>query len=171
MVTQKLPNTLKSLGQSLSRKLHYKSIARAAFKCKQLKNELLKLACKEIGRECEALKKLKGSVLKKTTPNQLKSFTWKSLAREWKGHAPTFYMALKAAALPCRKKCERHTAKTAMPVVGTAGAILLKLRSPKMSAVQHLIGLMMFLGGLKKKVSFSRYFYNFFRRKSKFIHH
>lgn len=35
------------------------------------------------------------------------------------------------------EKINRHTAKRAMPVAGKAGAILLKLRKPEMSAVSY----------------------------------
>ena len=61
--------------------------------------------------------------------------------KKWKKEAPTFYRFLKSiAVLPTisRNHTKKHLLK---PIIGSAGAILLRGRNPRLSAVQHLVGL------------------------------
>lgn len=91
-------------------------------------------------------------MLKKTAVSDLKHFKWNSVLKEWKKEAPTFYRIIKTIAAPptiSRNRTKKHLLK---PIIGSAGAILLKGRNPRLSAVQHLVGLSLFLGRARKKV-------------------
>lgn len=91
-------------------------------------------------------------MLKKTAVSDLKHFKWNSVLKEWKKEAPTFYRIIKTIAAPptiSRNRTKKHLLK---PIIGSAGAILLKGRNPRLSAVQHLVGLSLFLGRARNKV-------------------
>ena len=47
---------------------------------------------------------------------------------------------------------------THRPIIGAAGAMLLKARNAQMSAVQYLVGLSLFLGRTRKKVCFKIFY-------------
>ena len=91
-------------------------------------------------------------MLKRTVVSDLEHYKWNSVLKKWKKEAPTFYRILKTIAVPptiSRNHRKKHLLK---PIIGSAGAILLKGRNPRLSAVQHLVGLSLFLGRTRKKV-------------------
>ena len=47
------------------------------------------------------------------------------------------------------------------PIIGSAGAMLLKARNTQVSAVHHLIGLSLFLGRTRKRVCFKTFIPHF----------
>ena len=74
-------------------------------------------------------------------------FQWNVVIKEWKKEAPTFYQILKTIAMPppppppptiSRNLKRKQLLK---PIIGSGGAILLKGRNPRLSAVQQLVGL------------------------------
>ena len=82
----------------------------------------------------------------------LKNFKWSKLMKEWEREAPTLYKVLRAIARPSQFSWRRM--QSLKPVIGSAGAMLLKARNAQMSAVQHLVGLSLFLGRTRRKVCF-----------------
>ena len=148
-MSRELPKGLNSLGIALCLRRPSSGISSAAFKCKPLRKSLIHRVCLLINKECRKLEKK--SLLKKTAVSDLKHFKWNSVLKEWK-EAPTFYRILKTIVAPptiSRNQTKEHLLK---PIIGSAGAILLKGRNPRLSAVQHLVGLSLFLGRTRKKV-------------------
>ena len=150
---RELTSDLKSHGIALSKphsqSLH-NTISRAAFKIKKLQQSLVNRTCLALKKECQRLVKKKNSVLKLTSPQDLRNFRWSKLLKEWKKEAPTIFKVLRSVTT--------NDAKITAPlrtIIGTAGALLLKGRNTRMSAVQHLVGLYLFLGRTRKKVFFS----------------
>ena len=125
----------------------YTAVSRAAFKNKKLRQALITHTCSELNRDCQKLVKKKKSVLRSNSIQDLKSFKWLKLLSEWKKEAPILYKVLAAIANYSKAKVSLR------PFIGAAGAILLKGRNQRMSAVQHLVGLCLFLGRTRKKVS------------------
>ena len=149
-MSRELPKSLNCLGIALCLRQPRSGISSAAFKCKPLRNSLIQRVCLLINKECRMLEKK--SLLKKTAVSDLKHFKWNSVLKEWKKEAPTFYRIIKTIAAPptiSRNRMKKHLLK---PIIGSAGAILLEGRNPRLSAVQHLVGLSLFLGRARKKV-------------------
>ena len=149
-MSRELPKGLNSLGIALCLRRPSSGISSAAFKCKPLRKSLIHRVCLLINKECRKLEKK--SLLKKTAVSDLKHFKWNSVLKEWKKESPTFYRILKTIVAPptiSRNQTKEHLLK---PIIGSAGAILLKRRNPRLSAVQHLVGLSLFLGRTRKKV-------------------
>ena len=153
-IVRELPHGLQSLGISLSKPLspsYYTKISRAAFKAKKLQKALVSQTCLKLEKECRKLVKQKKSVLRATSLKDLKAFKWTKHIKEWQAQAPTLYKFLKSASNSAVNSKQSSRLK---PFIGTAGAILLKGRNQRMSAVQHLVGLCLFLGCARKKVHF-----------------
>ena len=92
----------------------------------------------------------KKSVLKCTSLEDLRKFKWSKLIKEWIHEAPTLYKVFRAIAVP--PQCAKGKMQYLRPIIGAAGAMLLKARNAQMSAVQYLVGLSLFLGRTRKKV-------------------
>ena len=92
----------------------------------------------------------KKSVLKCTSLEDLRKFKWSKLIKEWVQEAPTLYKVFRAIAVP--PQCAKRKMQHLRPIIGAAGAMLLKARNARMSAVQYLVGLSLFLGRTRKKV-------------------
>ena len=148
-IVRELPHNLQSLGISLAKPpsaSFYTAISRAAFKAKKLRQAMVSRTCLELNRQCTKLVKKKRSVVRSTSVQQLRTFRWSKLIREWRKEAPILYQFLKAASNATKAKSSLR------PFIGAAGAILLKGRNQRLSAVQHLVGLCLFLGRTRKKV-------------------
>ena len=91
----------------------------------------------------------KRSVLRRTTPKELKEFKWSQVMKEFRRKAPTLHQMMTAA---IGVKGKAAPDPKLHPILGTALSMLLRPKAPTMSAVQHIIGIILFLGGLKKKV-------------------
>lgn len=152
-IVRELPHGLHSLGISLSKPLsptYYSKISRATFKAKKLQKALVSQTCLKLEKECRKLVNKKKSVLRSTSLKDLKAFKWRKLIKEWKAEAPTLYKFLKSAS---NNAVSSKRSSRLKPFIGTAGAILLKGRNQRMSALQHLVGLCLFLGRTRKKVN------------------
>ena len=77
------------------------------------------------------------------------SFSWDNLLAEWEKEAPLLHRILTSVAKP--KRADTLT-KEHIPSVCIAGSILMKSHNIHMSAVQHLIGLLLLHGGVIKQV-------------------
>lgn len=119
---------------------------------KNLKDKLVKAVVDQIKRECIHLCEKKNfcSILRKVKQDELLRFSWDDVLIEWTEEAPIFLQILSAAAKPTAstKLMPEH-----IPAVCVAGAVLLKNRNMHMSAIQHIIGLLLFHGNVNKQVS------------------
>lgn len=113
---------------------------------------MINRSCLELDKECRKIVKKKKCLLKRTSLDDLKKFTWSNLMKEWKREAPILYKVLRAIATP--SQVSQRKLQSLRPVIGSAGAMLLKARNAQMSAVQHLVALSLFLGQTRKKVCF-----------------
>ena len=135
-----LPPNLRRIGLSL---LNRTSIVNAVLADSVLKEELLAAVVNELMRECDHLcGKKKVSTLRKS-----KAFSWEKLQSEWKEEAPTLYQILTAVATP---RLAAEFSEDKLPSVCVTGSILLRSRNLHMSALQHLIGLILFHGNVRK---------------------
>ena len=151
-VSRELPKDQSGLGIALCLKRPASAISAAAFKSKSLRNSLIHHVCLQINKECRKLEKK--SLLKKTAVRDLKHFQWNAVLKEWMKEAPTFYKVLKSIAMSPTISRNQRKKQLLKPVIGCAGAVLLKGRNSRLSAVQHLVGLSLFLGRTRKKVSY-----------------
>ena len=153
-VSRELPKDQSGLGIALCLKRPASAISAAAFKSKSLRSSLIHRICLQINKECHKLEKK--SLLKKTAVRDLKHFQWNAVLKEWMKEAPTFYKVLKSIAMPPTISRNQRKKQLLMlkPIIGCAGAVLLKGRNSRLSAVQHLVGLSLFLGRTRRKVSY-----------------
>ena len=95
--------------------------------------------------QCSALckKKETHSIWRALQPKELMSFSFHQLISEWKLIAPLLYQFLVAAA---------NATDSDVVSIGSAGAILLRQRNIHMSALHHIIGLVLFHGNASKLV-------------------
>ena len=78
-------------------------------------------------------------MLKKTAVRDLKHFQWNALLKEWMKEAPTFYKVLKSIAMPPTISGNQRKKQLLKPIVGCAGAVLLKGRNSRLSAVVVIV--------------------------------
>ena len=93
-------------------------------------------------------------MLKKTAVRDLKHFQWNAVLKGWMKEAHTFYKVLKSIAMPPTISRNQRRKQLLKPTIGCTGAVLLKGGNSRLSAVQHLVGLSLFLGRTRKKVSY-----------------
>ena len=142
-----LPPNLRRIGLSL---LNSTSLVNAVLADSILK-ELLAAVVNELMSECDDLcGKMKVSILRKSKADDLLQFSWEELQSEWKEEAPTLYRILTAVATP---RLAAELSEDKLPSVCVAGSILLRSRNLHMSALQHLIGLILFHGNVRKQVT------------------
>ena len=151
-----LSPSVQPIGQALCRG-NWQSIALAVTKCDEVWSLVITHVLKVVAQECTRLCKKDGSssLFRKSAQQDLKEFSWESLANELRKEAPTFFQFLVSVAAPTR---QRNTVRgvdlsSRFPAICTSGAILLKERNSMMSAVQQLIGVILFHGDIHKTVS------------------
>jgi len=155
-IAKELLAYLNSLGIALCKAKATSAVSLAAFKCKALRRALINCACLELDKECRRLEKKKKSVLKCTSLEDLKKFKWFKPTKEWQKEAPTLYkLVIRTIAIPPR--FTQKKIQCLRPVICSAGTMLLRSRNIGMSAVQHLVGLSLFLGRTRKKVCNNEY--------------
>lgn len=145
-----LPDDLTEIGLAL---IQRGDVAAAVLKHHVLYTKLVTSFQKIILNECKHLceKKKFSSILRCTTPKDLLSFSWEKLLNEWKAEAPLLYNILTSVATPASVVSLPEDHK---PAVCTAGAILLKSHNLHMSALQHIVGILLFHGNASKQVLF-----------------
>ena len=70
--------------------------------------------------------------------------------KEWIREASTLYKALRAITVPLQ--FTKRKMQSLRPVIGMAGAVLLKARNAQMSAVQYLLAFLFFLVEQEKRI-------------------
>ena len=95
------------------------------------------------------------SVLRQSSKESLMAFNWSTIISEWQHEAPTILAVLKAIVGPNRTRNVKKgvSLESRYPALCAAGAILLKERNQQMSLIHHVIGLLLFHGGISKAVS------------------
>lgn len=151
---------LSSLGKMLCRGT-MKQIARAAWKCEQVRTHLFAEVAKQIHKECiimcakgsnKETKKRTDSCLRKTSKESIIAFSFDELINELKERAPLLTLVLKTAAL--RKLDGEEKWKQS---VGVAAAICLRNRSKNMTALQLLISIIIRHSGFVVSKVFHNY--------------
>lgn len=146
---RKLVHDLEPLGKALLRGT-WQDIARAAFKVKNLKIELLKCSLKEISKECSGMVSTANpSILRKTSVTDMRKLSLKDVCLELKEKAPFLYSVLVTCAIPKGNKTNAQW----LPSVAVAASILLKERSKFMTAVQILMTILMKYNGFQVSTS------------------
>lgn len=142
--TRVLPPELSAIGKMLCRGTK-QQIARATWKCDEVRQHLYEEVVKQIHKECVAMcvkgtnkekKKRKDSCLRRTDKESIINFSFDNLILEFHERAPLFLLVLKTASL----KANDHEEKW-KPSVGVAAAVCLRNRSRNMIAVQLLIAI------------------------------
>ena len=150
-----LPKDLISIGTMLCRGT-YKQIANAVMKNQSIRSEVIKLVMKDIDRECTKLCRkgsskhaIKTSILQKTSPEDMLNFSFQSLWNELKETAPLLLNALNVASIRPKKKLKTEDTIYSACM---AAAVCLKNRSPKMTAVQLLITMIIQHSGMMVRI-------------------
>ena len=146
-----LPKSLHEVGRAL---LNQKDLVSAVLNSKHLYTNTVDRIMLDVIKECVYLceKKRFSSILRQANPNNLRDFRWSNLLDEWKKEAPLLHRFLTTVATP---SSSTSLPGNHIPAVYAAGAILLRSRNIHMSAVHHLIGLILFHGNLSKIVSYA----------------
>ena len=129
-------------------------MAAAAMKCEPIRAIIIELILDALKAECVHLCGQRVSLLRRTTPSDLVSLKWGSVISEWKKETPLFYSFLFAVAAPPRPKnaTKGISLTSRYPAVCMAGSILMNERNKHMSAIQHLVGILLFHGDCHKLV-------------------
>ena len=144
-VSRVLPDSVKEIGRAL---LYRGDIVEAVLEWENLKEKVIDRLMAQLGQECRHLCSLKfNSLLRKCTPKQLCDFNMDDLALEWQQQATLLHQFLLTAS-----SSASAPNTTNIPPVCMAGSILLRARNIHMSAVQHLVGLLLFHGNASKQV-------------------
>lgn len=149
-----LSKSLRSIGLALYRG-NCQSVAHAVMKCTDTSSLVISLVLEKLMVECEILcSSSSQSTLRMTSPENLQAFDWSAIADELKQKAPLLFAVLMAVGAPPRPRNIRKgvTEESRYPGVCTAAAILLKERCDNMSALQHLVGIILFHGNASKQV-------------------
>ena len=116
------------------------------FKCADFKDKLIDKVMAQLTEECKHLcSKNLNSILRKCSPQQLLDLG--DLMTEWQREAPLLHRFLVTAA-----SSTSAPTTTQAPPICLAGSILLRTRNIHMSALQHIVGLLLFHGNATKQV-------------------
>ncbi len=135
---------------------NWQSLAQAVLKCREVSSLVVDLVTKQLRNECEQLcSRSRRGMLKSSSPEDLQSFNWVSLAAELKREAPLLFSLLSAAGGPPRPRNVHKgaTEESRYPAICTAAAVLMKERCDFMCALQQLLGVILFHGNASKQVS------------------
>ena len=121
-----------------------------------LRDAVIKNLMLELDQQCQDLcqKKAFCSILRRLQPHELTAFSFERLVKEWRLIAPLLLHFLSTTAR-VSLSTDGVTPHNALPGLCMAGAVLLRLRNIHMSALHHLIGLILFHGNSSKLVCFS----------------
>ena len=141
-------------------------MARAAFRVKELRVELIKCVLRQLSIECTTIVSPKtSSILRSTTPEGIRNLSLQEVCHEWKQQTPLLYSLLMTTASPSQRNQQRRTKKNSisisgkaknsledcdwLPSVAVAGSILLKQRSRSMNAVQLMLMMLIKYSGFQ----------------------
>ena len=148
--TNTLHEGLESIEKMLCRGT-YKQIAGAVWKNAILKKHVQQLFLKEIDRECTVLCAQKEpSGFRSTSEKDLETLSFKKLDSELENKAPLFSAVLWTASLRKSKRDDQFW----QPSVCMSAAVLLKNRSPCMTAIQLLNTIILYHTGIIVSISY-----------------
>ncbi len=137
--TRTLSDDLAPLGKALING-SFSQIASGAWKCLGLRKSLLNIIKKEVHKECITLcSKKDPCCLRKTKKEDMLNFSLKKVEDELRIKAPILSSILKVASTPKFKGVEKEDESEWLSSTVMAAAVLLKNRSPCMTAIQLLI--------------------------------
>lgn len=150
----------KRIARGIARKSHA-SIGRHAVKNPKIRQRVLAVLANDIQREMKVICSRKAnSVLRQTSVEALKQFSWRNLLKELEQLTPTLYAVLKSCTDVKRRqrniggKCTSvHAYPSSEMILGLCASILLRHRNVHMNAVQHVISLILNVGHSGKQVS------------------
>lgn len=125
---------------------NYCSFARSAIQIPQLKKAIVTAVASEVRYECQKLCTTTvgaKSMLRNTSPDGLKTFSWADLSSELQDRAPVFMSVLAASVKRPRRQ---HPEKVLQRSIGFAAAILLHQRNQFMCRVQCVNSLLLHAG-------------------------
>lgn len=131
----------------------YSAFACNAVKIPKLKTALVAAVAALVRKECQDLCTTTDgltSVLRNTSPGNLKKFSWKEVLDELERKAPVLYAVLNASVSRFRKQ---HPKKVSQRSVAFAACILLRQRNKFMCAAQCVISVLLHAGHASKMVS------------------
>ena len=155
-ISKIVPTSLQPIALALHQG-NWQAVAQAVMKCHEVSSLVTDILLKRIQAECEQLcSSSRKSLMRMSSPDDLESFSWHSLVSELKQKAPLLFAFLAAAGAPPRPRNVRKgaTEKSRYPALCMAAAVLLKERCYAMSALQHLVGLILFDGNASKLVCY-----------------
>ena len=152
---QYLTPSMKKVGRSVGRR-NCRSIARQVVNHNRIRHFILgrvgRLIRKDMERICSSLVP---SMLRKRTPDAMKSFSWGILAKELEDVSPVFYQILKECVQKKRRKTAKQRTSYAVDdsvVIGMCAAILLRHRNKNMNLVQRIVSALLYSGQAPKQV-------------------
>lgn len=147
-VQKVLSESLRGIGLSLVSG-NWRSVASAVMKSEPVSRLVLEIVINRLANECERLCRIKDffSILRKNKPTDLVSLKYESILQEWMQQSPILHSMLLTVS-----NCSGKEGDNKIPAVCMAGGILLKQRNMRMTALQHLTGLILFHGDASKMV-------------------
>lgn len=150
MVT--LAKPLYQIGKALARS-HWQTFAKASFRHKEIQSYLVCEMINAIKSECyQLVSKKYPSMLQKKSKKDLVNFSWHLLISELTNRAPLLLSLLSAVADLRMSKKRLNIPVSCLPFVGMASAVLLKCRNKHMSAVQHIMSMILNAGHANSRV-------------------
>ena len=120
---------------------------------------LRKLIVKEMKQVCQ---KKTSSMLRKTSAEALKSFSWDDLLAELEKTAPVFCQILKECVNVKRRNGSakrRFYSTDSATIIGVVAAILLRHHNEHLNLVQRIISILLYSGHAPKQVLFNYCFF------------
>jgi len=148
----RVPSTMKKVTMCLTRG-SYSTFARSAVKIPQLKTALVAAVAGLVRNECQDLCSTTNgltSVVRNTSPSNLKQFSWNEVLDELGRKAPALFAILEASVNRFRNK---HPKEVSQRSVAFAACILLRERNKFMCAAQCVISILLHAGHASKMVS------------------
>ena len=156
----RLQKSLESLGCALLRGT-WTQMARAAFRVKELRAELIKCTLRQLSIEPPKT----SSILRNKTAEGIRNLSLKDVCDEWKQQTPLLHSFLMTTASPSERNQQRRAKKNLFPAneeanssvahcdwlpsVAVARSILLKQRSHSMNAVQFMVMMLIKYSGFQ----------------------
>ena len=133
----------------------YHRIPPALMKIPDLKKRMIAEVLKEVKAEVKKLVSFRfGSILRKTSLEDLEHFTWTKVLSEWRDHAPTFLHFLQQASkvrFDGLASSDTPNRTTKICAIAMAGATLIRARVQTMNAPQFINSLIMREAGATKR--------------------
>ena len=150
---------LKTLTRSIGKRRH-SSIARQAMRNRKIRKQILRLLKADIQKEMTLMSALKtGSVLRDSSVNAVKKFTFEAVDSDLEKYAPTLFSVLKGYVEVKRRKCatackkaRRSNQPSNSTILGMCASILLRHKNANMNLFQRVVSVLLNAGHVSKQV-------------------